>query len=204
MKSNISLAIVIFLIGLVVLASGCASDTGLDNETIEDILPEADQIESDDTGLINEDDGMTENTLPETDQMESVAIEDEVAEEINDQSSDSKIQDSFPQLSLRASKIDDGKYLLEHQSGDDMDLANVRLILSSDGQTQVYSPITENSEIMTVGDKMEIDINSGIFAINGNPIDVTDPEAEETSLSTTNMILIHIPSEKPIAYITLS
>jgi len=204
LKSNISLAIVIFLIGLVVLASGCASDTGLDNETIEDILPEADQIESDDTGLINEDDGMTENTLPETDQMESVAIEDEVAEEINDQSSDSKIQDSFPQLSLRASKIDDGKYLLEHQSGDDMDLANVRLILSSDGQTQVYSPITENSEIMTVGDKMEIDINSGIFAINGNPIDVTDPEAEETSLSTTNMILIHIPSEKPIAYITLS
>jgi hypothetical protein len=204
LKSNISLAIVIFLIGLVVLASGCASDTGLDNETIEDTLPEADQIESDDTGLINEDDGMTENTLPETDQMESVASEDEGAEETNDQSSDSKIQDSFPQLSLRASKIDDGKYLLEHQSGDDMDLANVRLILSSDGQTQVYSPITENSEIMTVGDKMEIDINSGIFAINGNPIDVTDPEAEETSLSTTNMILIHIPSEKPIAYITLS
>ncbi|WP_319507835.1 hypothetical protein [uncultured Methanolobus sp.] len=189
------------------MTSGCASNDGLNNEdngTTENTLPEENQIESDDTGLINEDDGMTEDILPEAVQMESAASEDAAVEETNDQSSDSKIQDSFPQVSIRGSILDDGKYLLEHQSGNDMDLANVRLILSSDGQTQVYSPITETSEIMTVGDKMEIDINSGIFSINGNPIDVTDPEAEETSLSTTNMILIHVPSEKIIAYITLS
>ena len=207
MKSNISLAMVIFLIGLIVLTSGCASDTGLNNEdngTTENTLSEADQIESDDTGLNNEDTGATENALSEADQMETATSEDTAVEKTNEQSSDSYIQESFPQLSLRASTLSDGKYLLEHQSGDDMDLAKVRLILSSDGQTQVYSPITENSEIMTVGDEFEIDTNSGIFMLNGNPIDVTDPETEETSLSTTNMIFIHVASEQIIAYITLS
>ncbi|WP_340818455.1 hypothetical protein [Methanolobus sp. WCC4] len=209
MKSNISLAMVIFLIGFVVLVSGCASDTGLNNEdngTTEGVLPETDQIRSDDIddGLINEANGTTEDTLPEADQMGSTAIKDEVAEETNDQSSDSKTYDSFPQVSVKGSTLDDGKYLLEHQSGDDMDLSKIRLILSSNGETHIYSPITGNSEVMAVGDKLEIDTSSGTFTINDNPIDVTDPEAEKTSLSTTNMILIHIASEQIVAYITLS
>lgn len=198
---------VIFLIGLIVLTSGCVSDNGLnseDNGTTENTLSEADPAGTDDTGLSNEDNGTTENTLPEADQVESAVIEDTVVEEANDKSSYQDMQDPFPQVSLRASKPGDGIYLLEHQSGDDLNLAKVRLILSSDGQTQVYSPITENSEIMTVGDKLEIDGNSGIFSINSDPIDVTDPETEETSLKTTNIILIHVASEQIIAYMTVN
>ncbi|WMW22787.1 hypothetical protein RE476_02895 [Methanolobus mangrovi] len=189
------------------MTSGCASDNDLnntDNVTTENTLSEVDQIEADDSGLSSEDTGATENILPEAVQVEPATSEDAVVEETTDQSSDPKIQESVPQVSLQASKLGDGVYLLEHQSGDDMDLAKVRLILSSDGQTQVYSQITENSEIMTAGDKLNIDTNSGIFTLNGNPVDVTDPESTESSLSTTNMMFIHVASEQIIAYITLN
>ena len=104
-----------------------------------------------------------------------------------------------PQAAIRGSALGDGKYLLNHQGGDDLNLAEIKMTLSSHGYTDVYFPICENDEIMNAGDKMVIDIYSGIFTINGNQITATDPETTEGSTGTTNIKLLHIDSGQMIA-----
>ncbi|WP_342305296.1 hypothetical protein [Methanolobus sp. ZRKC5] len=209
--NNVILLLVLSMICVVVMSSGCMSNTDLgadnDNKTPEQILPEVDQ----DVGVITDDEDQileetqSEDTPTEVVLVDTAAEEVSVSEQSSEQSSSTaSISQSVPHVTLQASALGDARYLFEHQNGDDMDLGELRLIISSHGSTAVYSPITENHEIMNKGDQMIIDVNSGTFTINDDQVTVTIPETTDSSVVDTSIILFHIGSDQMIAYMTVS
>ncbi len=195
------------------MTSGCLYDTDNGSDNVSDEQPSEDGITETDQDIdIQSNDepttgGNSESAEDSVSDSGTTTPSDDIilsSGESNGQDSDAIEEHSVPQLSLKPSALGDGRYLIEHQGGDAMDLAESRLVLSSGGNTDVYSPITEDSLIMSNGDTMLIDINSGVFSINDQQISVTEPESTESSVGDTGIIFIDISSDKIIAYMTVS
>lgn len=205
MKTYVS-AIIIIIISVLITISGCVGESGniteSNNQTPEQIEPEADentQINSND----NQTTKQTELETVETQESESdFAVSDESNENTN--SIEQEQPQSASSVKFQASALSEGKYLLEQKEGEGIDLSGVKLIISSHGHTYVYSPLTENREILNIGDQMVIDINSAVFMINGEQITVTQPGTVDSSVTDTSIILFDISSDKMLAYMTVT
>lgn len=93
-----------------------------------------------------------------------------------------------PQASIRASGN-----TLEHQGGEAINLANVRLSINGD----IFDPLCTETEIFAPGDVITMD-DSGYFLLNGNPIK-TSKTHNITRQGGMNIRMIDIPSGQMIA-----
>lgn len=203
MKTYVSAILAIILISVAVMTAGCVRDPGKvtdGNQTPGEMKPEANE----DIQISTNDNLTTEQTASETVQTDKSEEEVVVSGGTDEKTGTSDEPQPVPNAIFQVSALGDGKYLLEQTGGDNMDLSRVKLIISSHGHTDVYSPLTENSEIMNTGDQMIINIYSGVFTINDKQITVTNPETADSSVVDTSIMLFDINSDKMIAYMTVS
>ncbi len=214
MKAYIILILSIFLLCVAVMCSGCTSDPGQGMD--EGAVQEEQEADTDDPGdnSGNGSEIMNDAASAEEDsQAQESPLDEEVPvissditgyEDSEENEADSNDQQPVPQVSITASALGDGRYLLENKGNIGLDLTDYRLILSSEGRTNLYSPIAEDTVIMESDDRLLIDIASGEFSLNDMQISVTDPEVTDSSLGDTGIIFIHIDSGQIVSYITLS
>ncbi|MDG6243926.1 MAG: hypothetical protein QCH31_05985 [Methanolobus sp.] len=193
----------ICLVVLAITGSGCISEPDNDNGDInipEQTGSEAEQQNDDSTEAEHND----QNT-PDAAQTDEQGSDMTLPAGQTEQSSTSDTPpQSVPELTLQASALGEGKYMLEHKGGDDMDLAEVRMVLSSHGSTGIYSPLSKNEVIMSTGDRLVIDVISESFTINDREIDVTDPQTTDASAGDTKIWLYPKGSNEIIIYKSIS
>jgi hypothetical protein len=193
----------ICLIALAIAGSGCISEPDNDEDDIN--IPEQTGSEAEQQNDAGTETEHNDQTTPGAAQTENQGSEMTLPAGQNKQSStaDTPAQ-PVPELTLQASALGDGKYLLEHKGGDDIDLAEVRMVLSSHGSTGIYSPLSRNKEVMSMDDRLVIDVFSGIFTINGREIDVTEPQTTDSSAGDTKIMLFPMGSDRMIYIVSIS
>ncbi|WP_094227454.1 hypothetical protein [Methanolobus psychrotolerans] len=197
---------VILAISLIVLAtvgSGCIS--GPDNNEEDINIPEQPGYEADQHNNVSTEAEQNNQTTLGATQAESPGSEMALpAGQTEQTSTASTPAKPVPEPAIQASALGDSKYLLEHKGGDDIDLAEIRMVLSSHGSTAIYSPLSTHKVIMGISDRMVIDVISGSFTINDIEIDVTDPQTADSSAGDTKIMLYPIDSDRMIYFVTIS
>ena len=101
---------------------------------------------------------------------EIISEENSAADSNTAQKTTENIRTRVPQAAIRGMKIESG-IKLEHQGGDNVNLAETKIMLGSN----MYSPLCSYDQMFNEGDVITVDKYSGDFRLNGNLMDVNTP-----------------------------